>query len=562
MTYPVSILRWGLCRRTVAGVFAGLFFFAVLPSPAQSQINTIGKPMPANAAPSTQQTFRYFMVEPLSYDISIALYEAQGAVPLFERLAMLDENLDLVPGAARSWEVSKDGKKWTFHLRPGAKWSDGRTVTAHDFEYTFKRFLNPAEASPYAFFYYEIKGARAYNHGKTKDPNTVGVRAVDDVTLVVETEAPCAYLPYIMAFSGSGPVPRWQIEKYGRKWSDAGTFVSNSSYTLTEWQKGRQATLSLNRHYKGPHKGFLEKIVQIFTTETVGVAPYENDEVDYLQVQVTDLPFIEKHPKLKNELVRYAFPDTWYLFFQTRKPPFDNLKVRQAISHAIDRETLCRTALRNTGVPAYAMLPAQFPGSSEEQLKTIQRYDPVLAKKRLAEAGYPNGKGFPAIELWMGKASPQLNYVAQAIQGMLLSNLGISVRLRASEDKVYRDNMYQWNIPMGLGGFNADYPDPNNLLAMVWRSQPRGYGRQDWSNPVFDKLVDTAAFEVDSAKRLPLYREAEKTLVEDVGGVFLFHNLTSELRKPYVKGLKVNKYGYSFFTWIGMVHTHLYIGKR
>jgi ABC-type oligopeptide transport system substrate-binding subunit len=530
--------------------------------PAWSQTNSIGKRLPPDAAPPAQQVFRYFMVEPLSYDISVALYEAQGAVPLFERLTMLNENLELVPGAAARWEASNDGKRWTFHLRPDARWSDGRPVTAHDFEYTFKRFLNPAEASPYAFFYYEIKGARAYNHGKIKDPNTVGVKALDNLTLVVETEAPCPYLPYIVAFSGSGPVPRWQVEKYGRKWSDAGTFVSNSSYVLTEWQKGRQATLSLNKYYTGPHKGFLEKIVQLFTTATVGTGPYENNEVDYLPVQVTDLPFIENHPQLKNQLVRSSYPDAWYLFFQTRKPPFDNLKVRQAISHAIDREALCRVALRNTAIPAYSMLPPRFPGSSSEQLKSVQAYNPALAKKLLADAGYPNGKGFPAVDFWIGKASPQVNYAAQAVQAMLQSTLGITLTMRASEDKVYRDNMYQWNIPIGLGGFNADYPDPNNLLAMVWHSQPRGYGRQDWNNPAFDRLVDTAAFELDQTRRMQMYRDAERILVEDVAGVFLFHNLTVDLRKPWLKGLKVNKYGYPFFTWIGMVHTNMYIGKH
>ena len=549
-------------KRRFAIVFTCFTLATGVPGTAPAQINSVGRSMPADAAPLARQVFRYFMEEPLSYDISIALYEAQGAVPLFERLTVLNEDLELVPGAATSWEVSKDKKQWTFHLRPNAKWSDGRAVTARDFEYTFKRFLDPAEASPYAFFYYEIKGARPFNQGAVKDPATIGIRAVNDVTLVIETEAPCAYLPYIVAFSGSGPVPRWQIEKYGRKWSDAGTFVSNSSYTVSEWQKGRQATLSLNKHYNGPHKGYLEKIVQLFAGATVGVGPYENNEGDYLPVQLTDLPYIENDPGLRGQLFKYAYPDSWYLFFQMQKPPFNNLKVRQAISHAIDREALCRVALRNTAIPGYAMLPDKFPGSSEPALKTVQRFDPVLARKLLGEAGYPNGKGLPSIELWVGKASTQINYAAQAIQGMLQTNLGISVRLRVSEDKVYRDNMYQWNIPMGLGGFNADYPDPNNLLGMVWHSQPRGYGRQDWKNPTFDRLIDTAASEVDPAKRMRLYQDAEKILVSDVAGVFLFHNLTSELRKPWVKGIKINKYGYSFFTWIGMVHTNLYIGKH
>lgn len=547
----------------ICALIGGLWLLSITDLPATTPVvNSVGKPLPPDAAPPAQQVFRYMMVEPLSYDISIALYEAQGAVPLFERLTMLNEDLELVPAAATRWEASKDGRQWTFHLRPGAKWSDGRPVTAHDFAYTFRRFLDPKEASPYAFFYYEIKGARAFNQGRTDDPNTVGVRAVDDLTFVVETEQPCAYLPYIVAFSGSGPVPRWQVEKYGRKWSEPGAFVSNSSYVLTEWQKGRQATLSLNPRYNGPHKGYIEKIIQLFSTGATGTAPFENNEVDWLQVFVTDLPYIENHPVLKNQLVRYAFPDTWYLFFQTRQPPFDDLRVRQAISHAIDREAICRVALRNTAVPAYSMLPPKFPGSSGEALKPVQAYDPLLAKRLLAEAGYPNGAGFPRVDFWIGKASTAQNIVAQAVQAMLGSNLGITLNIQASEDKVYRDNLYKWNIPMGLGGFNADYPDPNNLLAMVWRSQPRGYGRHDWQNPAFDRLVDEAAFELNHETRMQMYRDAERVLVEDVGGVFLMHPLTVELRKPWLKGLKVNKYGYPFFAWIGTVHTQMYIGRH
>ena len=525
-------------------------------------VNSIGKAMPPDAAPLEQQVLRYTLVEPLTFDVSTNIYEAQGALTLFERLVMLDKNLELTGAAAESWEQSADGLRWTFKLRPDGRWSDGRRVTAQDFEYTYKRFLDPAEASPYAFFYYEIKGARPFNQGRTTDRSTVGVRALDDLTLEIETEKPCPYLPFIVAFTGSGPVPRWQVEKYGVRWSEAGNLVASASYTLTEWRKGRQAILSLNPYYTGPHKGYLEKIVQIFTTGHPGTAPYENNEIDYLRVLLTDLPFIENHPTLKSELAYYAFPESWYLFFRTREPPFDDVKVRRAISHAIDREALCNVVLRNTGVPAYSMLPPNFPGSADASIREIQAYDPERAKALLAEAGYPGGRGFPLVEFWIGKANPQISYTAQTVQAMLQNTLGIRLRIRGSEDKVYRDNMYKWNIPMGLGGFNADYPDPNNLLGMVWRSQPRGFGRQDWQNAEFDRLIDAAADEMDHEKRMGMYQAAERLLAEDAGGAFLYHNMTVELRKPYLKGLEINKYGYALFSWIGIVHTNMYIGRH
>ncbi len=571
-TRPVRVVGLRLAsptaRRRMGAISICAFALVLLMSVVGAQtasgpaVNSIGKLMPPDAAPVDQQVFRYTLVEPLTFDVSINIYEGQGALTLFERLVMLDKNLELVGAAASSWEQSADGLRWTFELRPDGRWSDGRKVTAHDFEYTYKRFLDPAVASPYAFFYYEIKGARPFNQGSVTDPSTVGVRALDDLTLEIETEKPCPYLPFIVAFTGSGPVPRWQVEKHGVRWSEAGNLVSNASYTLSEWQKGRQATLTLNPYYTGPHKGYLEKIVQIFTTGHPGTPPYENDEIDYLRVLLTDLPFIESHPILNSELAFYAFPETWYLFFKTREPPFDDVRVRRAISHAIDREALCRVVLRNTGVPAYSMLPPKFPGSPGASVRHIQAYDPERAKALLAEAGYPGGRGLPVIDFWIGKANPQISYTAQAIQAMLGNVLGLRLQMRGSEDKLYRDNMYKWNIPMGLGGFNADYPDPNNLLGMVWRSQPRGFGRQDWRNVEFDRLIDAAADEMDHERRMEMYRDAERLLAEDVGGAFLYHNMTVELRKPYLKGLEVNKFGYEIFSWIGVMHTKMYIGRH
>ena len=278
---------------------------------------------------------------------------------------------------------------------------------------------------------------------------------------------------------------------------------------------------------------------------------------------MTDLPFIENHPTLKSELAFYAFPETWYLFFKTREPPFDDVRVRRAISHAIDREALCkrRTAKYGHARVLHVALPisqaARIRPYSQSRLTT-----PNAPRPLLAEAGYPDGKGVPVIDFWIGKTNPQISYTAQAVQAMLGNTLGLRMRMRGSEDKVYRDNMYKWNIPMGLGGFNADYPDPNNLLGMVWRSQPRGFGRQDWRNDGFDRLIDAAADEMDHDRRMSLYQEAERILAEDAGGAFLYHNMTVDLRKPYLKGLEVNKFGYTMFSWIGIMHTKMYIARH
>lgn len=482
--------------------------------------NVVGRVMPEDAAPPEQQVFRLLNAEPTNLDIGVAIYEVGGIVYLFERLTMLDYNNRVIPGAASSWEPSEDQATWTFHMRPDGKWSDGRPVTAHDFEYAFKRLLDPATGSSYSFFYHDIKGARAFNTGQTKDPDVVGVRAIDDMTLVIETEGPCPYLPMIAAFFTSIPVPRWEVDKYGQNWATGDHCVSNSSYKIGEWAIGEHLTFELDPMYNGPNKGYLSKIRSIFIKgrTNAGIFPYENDEVDLVGVDVRDLDHIENDPKLRNELHRYMDFNTLYLFFKTGEGIFSDRRVRQAISHAIDRETLCNVVLKGNALPAYTMIPPGFPGYAGDQIGHIQRFDVTRARQLLADAGYPNGRGFPTTEIWMRGELTHRVMAAEAITGILKENLNINVKVRNLEPKVYTDNMMQYNVPMSLIPFQYDFPDPHNLLGMVWHSQPKGAGRHDWVNTEFDGLIEAAAREIDLEKRQRMYTEAERILIEDAGG--------------------------------------------
>ncbi|MBI4552078.1 MAG: peptide ABC transporter substrate-binding protein [Candidatus Latescibacteria bacterium] len=542
------------------------------PSTSRPSAEHAAKPLPPDAAPPDQQVFRYLAYEPASLDISMTVYQSGASEFLFERLCMLDHNNELIPGAAERWESTPDGKTWTFHLRPGAKWSDGTPVTAHDFEYTYRRLLDPNGGNIYAFFYYDIKGAKAYNQRKNANPGSLGLKALDDLTFVIETEKPCVYLPYITQFPTSSPVPRWQVEKYGARWTEAGKCVSNSAFQLDEWSTGKQMTFGLNPYYNGPNKASLRKIVRIFTgtfgatsaSGGVGLLPYENNEIDLIAVSSSaDLERIKQDPRLSQELWTYDGFATQYIFFRTRTPPFNNLKVRQAIAHAIDRETIAHAILRDIVLPAYTMLPLHFPGYVGDKYKSIQQYDPALAKQLLAEAGYPNGKGFPAMDLWMSDSSPTSpnGQVAQFLQQRFREVLGIHITIRNVLSKTYLQSMYNWEIPMSLGGFGYDFPDPQSMLGLVWHSQPKGYGRHDWVNPAFDALIDKGTGELDREKRFGYYDEAEHILVSDVGGAFLWHGLAFELRKPWVKGLKQDRWGNYPFRGNNTTYCDLYIGN-
>ena len=535
-------------------------------------ITGIVKPLPADAAPAEQQVFRYLAYEPNSLDMTMLIYESGGSPFVHERLALLDHEQKLVPGVADSWEVSEDAMTWTFHIHPGSRWSDGRPLTAHDFEYSFKRMLDPDSGNVYAFFYYDIKGVKAFNQRENPDPGSIGIRAVDDLTLVIETEKACAYLPHILQFPTSAPVPRWQVEKFGTRWTEAGNFVGSAVYTLDEWITGKYMSFKLNPFYSGNNPTYLRKVIRVFNASTgaatagstMDVMAYDNNEIDVAAVNPIELLRIKQDPVLEQELWSYDQYTTFYLFFRTREPPFDDVRVRKAFAHAIDQETFVRVNMHDLMIPAYTMLPLHFPGYVGDKYKDIQRYDPTLAKQLLADAGFPEGRGFPEFELWLGGASPNSPQAqaSQAIQQMLKDNLGITISIKYVEGATYRRSLNNWVMPLSLIGFNYDFPDPQSMLGIIWRSQPKGYGRHDWKNPEFDTLIDQAAGEMNEEKRMSLYDEAERILADDVGGVFLWNMLNYQLRKPWVKGLMEDEYGQVPYSPNHTTFLEMYIGDN
>jgi oligopeptide transport system substrate-binding protein len=531
------------------------------------------KALPPDAAPAEEQVFRYLGYEPAGLDISKSVYQSGQSEFIFERLCMLDHNNELIPAAADRWESSDDGKTWTFYLHPGAKWSDGTPVTAHDFEYTYRRLLDPDSGNVYAFFYYDIRGAKAYNQRETSDPGTLGIRALDDLTFVIETERPCSYLPFVTQFPTSSPVPRRQVEKYGEKWTEAGNFVSNSAFHLEEWLTGNHMTFGPNLYYDGNNPAYLRKIRRIFTgpvgsgsaSGPVGLLPYENHEVDMVTVSgAADLERIRNDPVLSNELFSYDGFGTEYLFFRTQKPPFDDVRVRKAFAHALDKETIANVVLGGSVLPAYTMLPPHFPGYVGDKYKDLQAYDPDRAQMLLAEAGYPGGRGFPNVDIWLADSAPSspIGQVSQVIQQKLREVLGVTISIRNTQSNAYIKSMYEWEIPLSLGGFGYDYPDPQSLLGVVWRSQPKGYTRHDWTNTRFDEMIDRGVVELDPETRFGFYEEAERTIASDVGAAFLWHRLAHELRKPWVKGLKEDRWGNLPFRGNNTTYCDLYIGIR
>ena len=528
-------------------------------------VNSIGVVLPADAAAPSAQSVRTFQLDHTYMEWFRTIYKGTYGMRIIqEPLIRLDKAFNLLPAAAERWWPSEDGLTWYFAIRQGMQFSDGRPLTAHDYVYTLRRGADPKNAYDAEWYYRPIKNWGEVVGGRLP-LDSLGVHALDDYTLAIATEERCAYLPDLLVDSWVSP--RQAIEKYGDAWStDAKTSIASGPFYLAEWTKADRVVMKANPHYHGPAKPYLETLIGKLYTETTPppmLASYEANEVDHVRItNQAELARIKTEPNLENELHAFTDFDTYYLTMNTFRPPFDNLKVRQAFSHAIDREAICRSALQGFAIPAYSMLPPGFPASSSEAFKPIQGYDPALARKLLAEAGYPDGRGFPRTEMWIRRDVRPVHDAGEAIHAMVRQNLGIDLVLRNMEIKTFMDALNSHNMPIGLVRFGYDFVDPSSLMNL-WLSM----GRHAWKNDFFDRQVGYAGTIVNDRKeRMDAYQVAERMLVEEVGGLFVWHTVLNQMWKSKVKGeaLEPNRFGYSAWRGeqVGNTAFTLYIAQQ
>lgn len=533
--------------------------------PPVSYVNSLGVVLPPDAAPPEEQEMEYFIVENTYMEWFRTVYKSSQAMHLIaEPLMRVNHHFDLVPAAATSWEVSEDGLMWTFYLRPDQVFSDGTPLTADDYVYTFRRGADPENAYDLEWYYRPIKNW-ADVIARKKPVTAIGVEALDDLTLRFTTEAPVPYFPYLIFYSWVSP--RRAIEKYGNTWSTRPeTFVSSGPFTLTEWHKASRMVLSLNQTYNGPARPYLERLIYklyVVAAQPPVLPAYEANEIDFTglssQAQVDR---IVNDPDMKDQLNQYTEFSTYYLTMDTYNSHFKDVRLRKAFAHAIDREALCRSALKHFGVPAYAMLPPGFPAESEAALTPLQKYNPDLARKYLAEAGYPDGKGFPTTELWLRNEGTVNRTAGEGIQAMIKRTLNIELELRNVETKVFMDALNSHRITLAMVPYEYDYLDPSNLLGL-WMSN----GRHAWKNETFEALVLRGnAFTGSREERLRIYQEAERILVDEAGGIFLWHPRVNQVWRPYLAShtLQPNKFGQRFWRQDKLqdLSTTIYIRKN
>lgn len=428
--------------------------------------------------------------------------------------------------------------KYVFHLKKDAKWSDGKAVTAKDFEYAWKRVLNPATASDYANQLYYLKNGLKYN-SKEATAEDVGVKATDDYTLQVELENPTPYFLQLCALPTLMPVRQDIVEKDPEKWTlNAQTYLGNGPFKMTSWTHDSNMEFVKNDYYWNKANVKIEKMKFTMIAEgSPALSAFETGEVDYIDIVPNN-----EIPKLLQDKKMVITPNigTYYICTNDMKAPMDNPKVRKALSLAIDRSALIEAVWKDGRKAGTGWIPFGISDATEgKQFRDVggnfntDKADVEQAKKLLAEAGYPDGKGFPALEYAYNKNDTHAK-IAQAVQDMWKKNLNINVKLNEVDWKVFVPQRKQGNFEISRDGWVGDYFDPMTFMDILVSKD--GNNDAHYSNPKYDELVLAAKKESDPAKRMQMLHDAEKIVMDEQAIIPLAFYVDDVCIKPYLKG--------------------------
>ena len=456
---------------------------------------------------------------------------------LIENLVTEDpKDLRPIPGQAERWDISPDGTVYTFHLRPGIRWSNGDPVTAQDFVRSYQRALTPSLGSEYAYMYFVMKGAEDYFKGKSRDFATVGAKALDDRTLQITLNGPTPYFHSLLNHYSWWPVHLPTLAKHGdpyqrnNRWTRPGHFVGNGPFVLTKWNVGQVIAVKKNPLYWNAAN------VKLSAIHFHPIESSDTEERSFRsgQLHVTgDVPLskIPIYRKEKAHLLRIdPYLGAYFYRINTTRPQFKDKRVRQALAMAVDRKAIVERITRGGQLPAFYFTPPDTVGYTS---RTSLRYDPEAARALLAAAGYPGGKGFPAFEI-LYNTSEAHKSIAEAIQQMWKRELGIDVRLLNQEWKVYLDTEKRLDYQVSRAGWIGDYPDPSTFLETFLSDS--GNNRTGWKNAEYDRLLKEAARLGDQKTRYELFQKAEAIFLDELPIIPIYHYTRVFLIQPSVRG--------------------------
>ena len=505
--------------------------------------------------------------ETLDPALNSAIDGANTIITIFEPLLLINENNEVVGGQAESWETSEDGLTWTFTMRDGLKWSDGTDLNAKDFEYSFKRMVDPNTAAPYAETclgmidgFEEAAGFPDADGNPTAEPNpdALNVKASDDgKTLTIVLSYPCSYFDKMAAFATMSPVQQATVEANGDAWcTSPDTFVSNGPYMITDWTPSERIVLTKNPNYVGGWDS--SKIV----SDTITLLLLEDSSASYAAynsgeaVLVKDVPTDEIPSLTKAEDGGDFYVDTilgtYYVSLNLQRDAFKDAKVRKALSLAIDRDYVANTIMQGTYSAADSIVG---PGIVDESgyfhdngnapyISADYEANLAEAKKLLEEAGYPNGEGYPTIEYSTNDAGyhvPLAEYLQQA-----WGDLGITLTINKMEWSSFTPARRAGEYDVARNGWVMDYNDPSNMLDLFCSGNGNNDGK--YANPEFDAAIDASRV-ADSAEHFAQLHKAEDILMEDTGCLPIAYYNDYWLQSPALKGTWHSPYGYWYLQY-------------
>lgn len=506
----------------------------------------------AQPASATMTLHRANSAEPDSLDphLTTSGYAGNIIFEMFVGLTTLDSQVNVVPGAAESWAISPDGKTYTFKIRKGMKWSDGHPVTAEDFAYAFKRTMDPKTASRAAPLLYMIVNAREVSSGQIP-VDRLGVKALDESTFEVKLINPTPYFLELIVHR-CFPVPRWIIEKFGKDWTKPENIVVNGPFKLKEWLPQSRITLKGNPIFYAAETVKLDEVVYFpIEDQNAALKRYRAGELDLLvSFPPSQLEWIKEN--LPNELSLTRNYGLLYFTFNTRKPPFDDPRIRNALSMALDREMFAEKIMRGGEPAAYSLIPSAVrrdyvPPPSPWQGVPIQDRR-TKARALLTEAGF--GPNNPLRFTFRYNADDIQKKIAIAAS-QIWKSIGVEAQLLNSDLNVLNADLRNGDYEVARYQWFAEYADPSSFLYLL-ESANRGDNHSKYNNPAYDEAMQKVYAEVDHFRRLALMREAEAIALKDSPITPINFYVGKLLIKPYIRGINANARGINLsrYMWI------------
>jgi ABC-type oligopeptide transport system substrate-binding subunit len=407
----------------------------------------------------------------------------------------------------------------------------------------------PESAAPYASILYDVVNAQEINL-EGADPSTIGMTAVDDWTLQVDMVGPRGIFPVIAGYVACVPCHPPSVEEYGNEYTDPNVtgvdVISNGTFRLTKWEHDVTCDVAKNENYWNAENITLETVINPIIPSEQGLLPYEAGEIDWSVVPLSDLPRIQSDAVMSEELEKWVEPLIWKILPGTNVFPFDNINVRRALSHCIDRDRI-NELINQGGDPAYCLMPPGLFGyvGDDEEIRAIQAFDPEAAMAELVGTEFEGGENWGEITMIM-RNEPALSspIIAEDIVAQVAENIGMNIQLQIMDFQAFRELQFQNTYQVCFIRWYYDYPDPNNGYFDMFYSNKESGKRQAWSNAEFDQLTIDGKEEADPAKRLEIYRQAEIIMQTDVGYIPVVYRNAYDVYKPWVKGVPVNKQGF------------------